>query len=287
MPGKGNDEPRRLSRVQLGLLLRQWRNQAGYTSKQAAEALEWLQPKMSKLEKGGVRAAAAELDLLIKLYGIPSEDANKIRELGREARKRGVTGRVPDWAQTYVELEQGADEIKFYDGEIVMGLLQTERYAQEVLSTSLVTPLAQVSEVVADRTRRQKRLFSENPPKLWVVLGEAILYRMVGDRSVLCEQLRFLHELAGREHVTLQILPFIAGAHAALGTSFHILEFVDPSASFVYLEGLTDADYLDGPPGTDVYTLAFNKAVAAAANERESRRMLDTRIRELCDHQQE
>jgi hypothetical protein len=195
-----------------------------------------------------------------------------------------VAGRVPDWAQTYVELEQGADEIKFYDGELIPGLLQTERYAREILSMSLITPPEQAFEAAADRSRRQERLAGGNPPKVWVVLGEAILYRMVGDRSVLREELEFLFDLAGRRHVTFQILPFSAGAHAALGTSFQVLDFLDPPVTFAYLEGLTDADYLDGPPETDLYTLAFSKAVAAAADENESRRMLDRRIKELRVH---
>lgn len=278
------EAPRRVSRVQLGLMLRHWRERAQLSSKAAADALEWHPPKMSKLEKGTVRVQAAELDRLIDLYGVDDSAADKMRGLGREARKRGIAGRVPDWAQTYVELEQGADEIKLYDGELVLGLIQTERYAKEILATSLLTPANDVPDVASDRVRRQERLVGSNPPGLWVVLGEAILHRVVGDRSVLREQLEFLHELAGHKHVTFQLLPFRAGAHAALGTSFHILEFADPSATFVYLEGLTDADYLDEPPGTDLYDQAFSKAMAAAASEPESRRMLSRRIMELRRH---
>jgi hypothetical protein len=54
----------------------------------------------------------------------------------------------------------------------------------------------------------------------------------------------------------------------------------------VYLEELIDASYLDGPPESDMYTLAFSKAVAAAADEHQSRRMLDRRIKELRVHEE-
>lgn len=279
--GVGSQVPRRVSRVQLGVLLQQWRQRAGIAPATVLKALEWHQSKLSKLENGAVTISAAEVDRLIELYGVPEDAAPRIRALGSEARKRGLRANVPDWAQTYVDLEQGADEIKLYDGELILGVLQTDAYANALLATSVLTKPEEAGALAAERALRRERITSPNPPQLWVVLGEAALYRQVGGPSVLREQLIHLTELADLPNVTLQVLPFASGEHAALGTSFHLLEFHDPTLTFVYLEGLTDADYLDTPAHTDAYRLAFNKVLVAAANERESRRMLTRRVSDL------
>lgn len=278
---KATPAPRRVTRVQLGILLREWRDRAGLSSKDAADLLEWHPSKLSKVEKGAARISAAELDRLLDKYGVPAEEAERMRALGKEARKRGVAGRVPDWARTYVELEQGADEIKLYDGEMVPGLLQTDEYARALLATSLIAPPEDAPERAAERVQRQQRLTSDNPPDLWVVLGEAALHRLVGGRAVLRRQLEWLLELANARNVSFQILPFSAGEHPALGTQFCLLNFTEPAATFVYLEGLTDATYFDRAPHTEVYARAFRRLLVAAANERESMRMLGDRIEEL------
>ncbi|MGH2586061.1 MAG: helix-turn-helix domain-containing protein [Dehalococcoidia bacterium] len=267
--------------MQLGILLREARERLEISSKDVAEKLEWHRSKVTKLEKGATKISAPELDRLIEIYQIEGEQADRVRELGREARKRGVMGRVPDWAQTYVELEQAAEEIKLYEGELVPALLQTEDYARALLATSLITPPEDAEQRAKERVRRQERLTNGSPPRLWAVVGEAALHRLVGGPAVLRGQLRWFRELAAMPHVTVQILPFSAGEHAALGTQIRILEFADPRVTFVYLEWLTDAEYYDRPPHTDVYTLAFSKVLVAAADERASKRMLDRRIKEL------
>lgn len=272
---------RRVTRVQLGLLLRDWRERRGLSSKEAAEALEWYTAKMSKLEKGGVTISAAELGRLIDLYDVEREDAERIRTLGRDARKRGSLGRVPEWARTYAELEQGADEIRLYDGELIPGLLQSEDYARALLETSIVTAKEDAEARAEERVQRRTLLTGANPPRLWVVLGEAALHRLVGGAAVLRGQLQLLRDMARLPQVTLQILPFEAGEHVALGVQFCILGFTDPPATFVYLEALADADYLDRPSQTEIYTLAFDRVLVAAATERDSKRMLDRRIRDL------
>lgn len=280
---------RAVTRVQLGMLLREARERAGVSIKESAEILDWYVAKVTKVEKGGAIISSAELDRLLERYEVPDEQAAKMRKLGKEARRRRSMGRVPDWAQMYVELEQAANEIKFYDGELIPALLQTEEYARAVLSTStvLASPLGltadEAAERAADRARRRDRLAGEQPPELWVVLGEAALHRLVGGRDVLLGQLQLLRELANRKHVMFQVLPFHSGEHVALGAQFCILHLTDPPTSYVYLEGLTDADYLDKSLHLDVYTLAFNKLLMAAANERESKRMLDRRVRDLTE----
>jgi transcriptional regulator with XRE-family HTH domain len=278
---KATPAPRRVTRVQLGILLREWRDRAGLSSKDAADLLEWHPSKLSKVEKGAARISAAELDRLLDKYGVPPEEAERMRALGKEARKRGVAGRVPDWGQTYVELEQGADEIRMYSDELIPGVLQTDDYARALISTWPNPSSEDIDERLAYRVQRRRRLLAEPAPDLWVVLGEAALYRLVAGREGLWNQLRWLRELADHRSVSLQILPFSVGEHIALGAGFSILSFREPRTTFVYYEGLTGATYLDRPPHTEVYSAVFQRLLVAAANERESKRMLDERIKEL------
>lgn len=273
---------RRITRLQLGLLFRAYRERAGLSSKEAAQALDWYQAKMSKLEKGGVTMAAAEVDRLLDTYGVTGDDADKMRSLAREARRRAPLYHVAEWAQTYLDLEQAATEVKVYHCELVPGMLQTEDYARAIVSAWPTNTPEDIEQRAVERSRRLDRFTGPNPPHLWAVLGEAVLCREVGGPQVLLTQLRHLREVATRRNVTLQVLPFSGGEHIALESSFTIFELTEPVvATFVYLETMTDADYLDRPPHTDAYSLAFTKLPAIAASERDSLRMLDKRIKDL------
>ncbi|MBB5154094.1 hypothetical protein BJ970_001628 [Saccharopolyspora phatthalungensis] len=236
---------------------------------------------MTKLEKGDVTISLPEIDRLIELYGVEGEEAEKVRRLGSEARKRDRPSRVPDWGQTYVALETAAAEIKVYDGELIPGMLQTEDYARAVLSLSVANTADEIEARVAERLQRGERLHTNEPPSLWVVLGEAALHREVGGRNLLCAQLQHLVRIGRLRHVTIQVLPFRSGEHIALGTSFTLIHLADPVATFAYLEGLTDADYLDRPGHTAVYREVFDKLRVTALGDRESTTMLKRRIEEL------
>ena len=86
---------------------------------------------------------------------------------------------------------------------------------------------------------------------MWVVVDEGALRRPVGSSEIVREQLRYLIKVADHPAVTLQILPFSAGAHSAMGGPFTILRFAEPDlANVVYIEQLTSALYLDKRPGS-------------------------------------
>ncbi|WP_344137108.1 helix-turn-helix transcriptional regulator [Saccharopolyspora halophila] len=268
-------------RVQLGIVLRLLRERAGAKPKEVAPQLGWYVAKVTKLEKGDVTISLPEIDRLIELYGVQGEEAEKVRRLGAEARKRDRPSRVPDWGQTYVALEAAASEVKFYDGEVVPGMLQTAGYARAILGNSLANTPDEIETRVAERVQRCDRLSSPEAPSLWVVLGEAVLYREVGGPEVLRAELRQLLELGGRRNVTIQILPFKSGEHVAMGASFTLLHLADPVATFAYLEGLTDADYLDRAHHTAMYGEVFDRLRVAALGDRESAKLLQRRIEEL------
>ncbi|WP_461145228.1 helix-turn-helix domain-containing protein [Salinifilum aidingensis] len=268
-------------RVQVGLILRNLRERAGVKPKEIAERLDWYSTKVTRVEKGELTVSAAEVEVLLTMFSVPDgAEAEQLRELAREARRRDQPAKVPDWAATYVALEGAATEIKSYDPELIHGTLQTEDYARAILSDPL-DDSRDIEPAIRERLARGSRVLEGTGPSLWCVLGEAVLYREVGNHEVLREQLEHLRVAAQRPNITIQIVPFSAGQHIAVGSSWVLLHLGEPVATYAYLEGLTGSDYLDKPSHTEKYVTAFDKLRAAAASERATMAMLERRIKEL------
>jgi hypothetical protein len=104
------------------------------------------------------------------------------------------------------------------------------------------------------RLRRQRLLTQDGGPQLWAVMDEAALRRPVGGKKVLRAQIERLIEATTLPRVSLQVLPFSAGAHAAMVGAFSILRFADQDLpDVVYLEHVTNAIYLDKPEDVEEY----------------------------------
>ena len=269
-------------RLQLGRELRRLREVKSVTREAAAQELECDLSKISKFETGKLSLQAAEVRALLNLYGVTGDELDRIMELAREARRRNAS-RVPDWARTYVGLEAEAAEIKNYETELVPGLLQTETYTRAVTRAADPTRSpAEVERLVATRNERQARLLDHEAPQLWLVLNEAVIRRQVGGPAVMVEQLRRLLELGALPSVSLQVLPFTAGAHTVMGTSFIILRLADPpDAQVVYLEDLWSADYVDRPAQVAAYNSAFDHVSALALDTKDSAGMIEEVIGDL------
>lgn len=235
----------------------------------AAAELECSTSKISKIETGKATLRAGEVKVLLDRYGVEERDG--VLRLARDARRRS-SYRVPDWAKTYFGLESEAAELRIYESELVPGLLQTEAYARVV--TQAGNPARdprEVERMVAGRLERQQRLRAADAPLLWAILNEAVIRRMVGGREIMGRQLEYLASLAEDPNITIQILPFCAGAHPAMGSSFVHLRLTDPpDAEMIYLEDMASADYLDRPPQVAAYFNAFGMLAAAALDPIES-----------------
>jgi hypothetical protein len=211
------------------------------------------------MEHGRVGFKERDVGDLLTLYGVTdSEERAALLNLAREANTPGwwhaYSDILPTWLEPFVGLEAAASFIRTYQIQLVPGLLQTEGYARALISQGSAVTEEDIARRGELRASRQEILRRPDAPQLWVVVDEGALRRPVGSREVVREQLKYLIEVSDHPAVTLQILPFHAGAHSAMGGPFTILRFAEPDLhDVVYIEQLTSALYLDKPVEVDSY----------------------------------
>lgn len=125
--------------------------------------------------------------------------------------------------------------------------------------------------MVDARIQRQEILKRTPPLHLWAVLDEAVIRRIVGDATVMVEQLDHLQVMAQRPNIDIQLLPFSAGAHAAGASHFVVLGRDDErnplnSMAVVYIEMRRRGLYLDDADDVRSYKLTFDYLRSQAAD---------------------
>jgi hypothetical protein len=165
----------------------------------------------------------------------------------------------------------------------VHGLFQTEDYARAVtLLGHTSAPADEIDRRVSLRLKRQDLLNGPTPPQVWSVIDEGALRRPVGGAAVMRAQLERLVEVARLRHVTIQVVPFSRGGHAAAGGSFTVLRFGEPEVpDVVYIEQLTSALYLDKRDDVDHYMEVMNHLSTEAFTPAQSTRFVTDMIRDI------
>jgi transcriptional regulator with XRE-family HTH domain len=253
-------------RILVGVQLRRLREQAEISREDAGYTIRASESKISRLELGRVGFKERDIADLLTLYGVTDADQrDALLAMAREANSPGwwhnYDDVLPSWFQTYVGLEEAAALIRSYEVQFVPGLLQTEDYARAV--TIAGTPEARTEEVerrVSLRMARQQILRRDNPPTFWAVVDEAALRRPIGGAKVMRTQIQRLLNLMELPHVTVQVMPFRFGGHAAEGGAFNILRFPEADLpDVVYIEQLGGALYLDKRENVDRYVQTMDR----------------------------
>src|ERR1022692_3718201 len=263
-------------RRRLALELRRLREAARLTCEEVAEHLECSASKISRVETGRVSVSPRDVRDMLKLYGVPEQQRDSLVQLSRDSRQKGwwhaYSDINPQFA-TYVGLESAASEIRVYEVNLIPGLLQTEEYARTMIRSGTVNGnLGDVDRKVALRMARQPAL----------TRNEAALRRRVGGTELMRSQLEHVLELSGLKNVAMQVIPFGAGAHPAMGRPFVILVFperIDPDV--VYLEDLTSAFYLEDVDEVDRYNVFFNHLRATALSFDDSAALVTSVLKDL------
>ena len=292
LPGKSApDEPRggpTVLRIMLGNQLRRLREESGVAPDEAAYEIRGSRSKISRIEHGRVGFKERDVADLLTLYGVTDEPVRaSMLALARQANSPGWWAKysdiLPDWFEPYLGLETAASLIRSFELQFVHGLFQTEDYAHAVTALGYGPASSDETERrVSLRMRRQEVLDGTDPPRVWFVIDEAALRRPIGGRQVMRAQLKHLLEAAALPHITIQVVPFRRGGHAAAGGSFTILRFAAPDLpDVVYLEHLTSALYLDDRRDVDHYMEVMNVLSAEAHPPTATTRFIKEIIQEI------
>lgn len=273
-------------RIVLGNQLRQLREARGITAGAAGHAIRASHAKISRMELGRVGFKERDVADLLTLYGITDEqERGAFLALARQANVPGwwhhYSDILPSWFEMYIGLEQASSIIRTYEPQLVPGLLQTEDGARAVIQLGNPDlPAADIDRRVALRMKRQKVLTQRNAPNLWGVIDEAALWRLDG-RAIMRDQIQHLIDMAEYPNITLQVMPFYSGAHAAVGGPFTILRFSEPDLpDLVYLEQLTSALYLDKSEDVQHYLVVMDRLCIQAKSPSETVRFLSSTLKE-------
>jgi transcriptional regulator with XRE-family HTH domain len=261
-------------RRELGALLRALRLEQGLTVEQVAGRLLCSPSKVSRMETGQRGATARDVRDLCDLYGVTSPDERaRMAKLAAEGKQQGWWQSYElDYFATFVGLEEAATAIKMYQSTTIPGLLQTPDYVR-AMSGVLVPEVSaeRTEELVEVKRRRQGRLSGEPPLPLSVILDEAVLHRTVGGPVAMARQLERLIEATGIYQVTIQVIPYSAGAHAAMDSTFTIMEFADAVLpTVVYVEGLVGWIYIERPQDVARYEQVFDRLSDSALSPQDS-----------------
>jgi Domain of unknown function (DUF5753)/Helix-turn-helix domain len=275
-------------RMILGTQLRRLREAAAVTPDEAGYEIRASRSKISRMEHGRVGFKDRDVADLLTLYGITDEPMRAAMLASiRHANAPGWWSRygdlLPDWFEEYLGLEGAASVIRTFELQFVHGLFQTEAYARAVtLLGHKTAPADEIDRRVSLRLKRQEIFTGPEPPQVWSVMDEAVLRRSLGGRAVMRAQLEHLAEVARLPQVTIQVVPFGGGGHAAAGGSFTILRFAEPELpDVVYLEQLTSALYLDGREDVDHYREVMNELSTQALTPDRTDRFLAEITREI------
>jgi hypothetical protein len=271
----------------LGNQLHRFREAAGVTPEAAGYEIRASRSKISRMENGRVGFKERDVADLLTLYSVTDEHVRAgMLSLARQANAPGWWSKygdiLADWFEAYLGLEAAASVIRTFELQFVHGLFQTEAYARAVTRLGYRAATAEeIDRRVSLRLKRQDLLTGPEPPQVWSVIDEGALRRPVGGRAVMRAQLNRLIEVAGLRHVTIQIVPFGRGGHAAAGGSFTVLRFDEADMpDVVYIEQLTSALYLDKREEVDHYMEVMNRLSTEALTPADTTRFLAEITRE-------
>lgn len=266
--------------------LRRLRLAANLEQRQVAQDLGCTSSRVGHLESRRNQVRRSDLAVMLPLYGVEKDRWDWYFDLAAKAKGTGWwdgDAGVPEWFSSFVGLEWGAARIQNWETSVVPGLVQTSAYMEALFRTNPERSDQDAAKYFEQRKRRQQALDRRGEPlMLHVVIDEAALHRLVGGPQVMSKQLSQLAQYRDHPHVTIQILPFAAGAHQGSQGGFHILDFnASDDNGVVYVETRCGGLYLEKDDEIAEYQAVFRSLVTAALSSEKSAHMLKKLAKEL------
>ena len=266
--------------------LRRLRASAGLTREDVTEKTGINEATLYRIETARVRPQRRTLIGLLDLYEVSepqrSEALALLADAGKEGWLRPDHSDLPEEYTTYMSFEAEARAVRNYESLFIPGLLQTEDYARAVIKG--VLPMAGNTEIeqrVRARIERQEVLTKDEPLRLWAIIDEAAVRRVVGGPSVTAAQTEHLLRMMNEAHVTLQLIPFSAGAHPGMPGSFVLMDFAEvEDPEIIYIDSLAGDLFLEAEADLRRYRELFDNLRAVALAPDQSARMIATLVKQ-------
>ncbi|GAA4633096.1 helix-turn-helix transcriptional regulator [Actinoallomurus vinaceus] len=258
--------------------LKHLRKERKLTGDDVCRLLGWDTSKLSRMENANMRTTSGEVMELLEVYGITGPRRQEMIQLARDARKKGwwqdYTDEVKAGFSDYLALEDEAQTYRAYDVQLIPGPFQTEEYMRAIYRGARPRTEAETQRMVEVRLARKERLTSSvDSLHVIQVIEEAALRRIVGGRGTMRAQLNHLLELGDLANISIQVVPYRAGVHAAIDGPFILLTF-DSYPDVLYVEHLMGCLYLEMPEETTRGSLVFDHLRASALNASDSRALI-------------
>ncbi|WP_338779348.1 helix-turn-helix transcriptional regulator [Streptomyces sp. DG1A-41] len=273
-------------RRQLGATMRKLRSRTGLTLEEAGRLVGVSKATVSRYETTAGPVKWIVVDALCREYGATDAERRAVVNLAKDAKEQGwwssFADSIPESMNLLLTLEDEAVRENHFCCVYVPGLLQTRDYSTALQRANEV-PLesAEIERLVDIRMKRQEILTRQKPLHLWAILDESVVRRVVGSPAVMKDQLDRLLEANESPHITLQVLPFSKGAHAAALGSFVIIGGPEPALDVVYVDFHTGSLFLEKEEELERYRLAFEYLRAQALDMEASSALIHRARKEL------
>jgi transcriptional regulator with XRE-family HTH domain len=270
-------------RRQLGATLRKLRANKGLTLEEAGRLVGVSKATVSRYETQAGPVKWIVVDALCREYGAADAEREAVVRLAKDAKQQGwwnsFADSIPESMNLLLTLEDEAVRENHFSCVYVPGLLQTRAYSTALQRANEV-PLSpdEIERLVDIRMKRQEILTRPQPLRLWAIIDESVIRRVVGSPHTMKEQLDRLLAANDLPHTRLQVLPFAKGAHAAALGSFVMIGGVEPALDVVYVDFHTGSLFLEKDEELERYRLAF-EYLRAQALDMEASSALIHRVR--------
>ncbi|MFD6888491.1 helix-turn-helix transcriptional regulator [Streptomyces sp. NPDC059957] len=244
------------------------------TQKQLGELVGLDAETIASIEQGrrGLMPDVAELmDPCLGLPGLLTVAANEMPE--RDA--------STPWSEEYMDLEQQAITLNWYESTVIPGLLQTENYMRALFRCRVPAFLPEeIETLTVRRLSRVQILHRRHPPNVTFIISETALSDRIGGDEVYAGQVRHLLACMEIPHVTVQVLPLGQTFHPAVSGSYTMLETAEHQ-HLGYFEGQRGSKLVTDPDDVSILAQRYAMLRTQALNPRESKGLLDRLLGEL------
>ncbi len=267
----------------LGKTLRKLREHRNLTAAVVAKRLGISQPSLTRIENGRNAIRTRHVYKLCEIYEVTGTEADRLIRLAEESSRRGwwesYSDVIHDWFEIYASLESDADQILLYESEFVPGIFQTPGYVRAIYYAAHPEASEAAGHRMVDlRQARQHRLTDRT---ITALVNEGAVRRVVGGADVMRDQLRYLATVIEKGDADIRIVPFSAGAHAAMNGPFYLLKFPDvDEIDLVHVENERGGMYLERPEDLERYTDIFTRTRALALSPADSAALLGKLVAE-------